>query len=337
MKKVLITALVLILLSSVYIPMLATSTPAPLVFSAGREVEAPRGREVMVPISVSGNGWHNVRRSPSDIGTLRANGFAAVTLKVWADSDVMSLSRVEAVRPRQLAYDEAINQIIPGEEWQWISLVTSGRPDNWSENGEVARLFFDVKSDAPLGRSNVTIGFTADPEPNGWPAALVENTGPRLLADTAVDISHGNVIVVASSGSGESPPPNGGGSPTPPGGGSPAPPGGGSPTPPGGGSPAPTGGGSPTPPRGGSPTPPGGGSPTPPGGGSPTPPGAGGGNSGYDGFGNVPQTGVPSISGTVIVMWASILMTAALNVCLYFYLKAKRKRENSGIHHEKKY
>ena len=53
-------------------------------------------------------------------------------------------------------------------------------------------------------------------------------------------------------------------------------------------------------------------------------------------FGVVPQTGIPSITGTVITMWMSIIMTATLGVCLYTYIKAKRKQEKYGSDHEDK-
>ena len=51
-------------------------------------------------------------------------------------------------------------------------------------------------------------------------------------------------------------------------------------------------------------------------------------------FGIVPQTGIPSITGTVITMWMSIFMTAVLGVCLYTYIKSRQKRRKFGSEHE---
>ena len=45
-------------------------------------------------------------------------------------------------------------------------------------------------------------------------------------------------------------------------------------------------------------------------------------------FGRVPQTGVPDIMGTVIAMWFSIFITAALSIYLYSHIKSKRKRKD---------
>jgi len=89
-----------------------------------------------------------------------------------------------------------------------------------------------------------------------------------------------------------------------------------------------------TPPPTQTPTP----SPTPTPTPTPTPPGggAGGGNGGYDGggFGEVPKTGIPSITGTVITMWMSIIMTVVLGVCLFTYMKSKQKNRKYGSDHE---
>ena len=53
-------------------------------------------------------------------------------------------------------------------------------------------------------------------------------------------------------------------------------------------------------------------------------------------FGNVPQTGIPSITGTVITMWMSIFMTAVLGVCLVTYIKFNQKNRKFGSDHEDK-
>ena len=47
-------------------------------------------------------------------------------------------------------------------------------------------------------------------------------------------------------------------------------------------------------------------------------------------FGNVPQTGVGDMTGTEIVMWLSIFMTAFLSVKLFMHLRSKRKHVYYG-------
>jgi len=42
-------------------------------------------------------------------------------------------------------------------------------------------------------------------------------------------------------------------------------------------------------------------------------------------FGNVPQTSVIDITGSVVIMWASIFITAFLGVYLYFHIKERRR------------
>jgi len=54
-----------------------------------------------------------------------------------------------------------------------------------------------------------------------------------------------------------------------------------------------------------------------------------------DAFGHVPQTGVADITGTVVAMWLSILLTASLSVCLYLHLRTKRKRTGFGSYNGK--
>ena len=50
-------------------------------------------------------------------------------------------------------------------------------------------------------------------------------------------------------------------------------------------------------------------------------------------FGHVPQTGIADITGTVAVMWISILMTVSLSLYLYIHIKTRRKFTESISHH----
>jgi len=103
------------------------------------------------------------------------------------------------------------------------------------------------------------------------------------------------------------------------------------------GGPGTTPGGPGTTPGGPGTTPGGPGSTTTP---SPTStPGTGPGGPGYGGgFGHVPKTGIPGLTGTVIVMWLSIVLTLSLIIYLVIYLKDKHRRKaynsNSGSHHD---
>jgi len=51
-------------------------------------------------------------------------------------------------------------------------------------------------------------------------------------------------------------------------------------------------------------------------------------------FGRVPQTGV-SITGTLIAMCLSVLITVSLGIYLVNHLKEKRKKRSFGSHHGK--
>ena len=122
-------------------------------------------------------------------------------------------------------------------------------------------------------------------------------------------------------------PPVGGASPSPPPGQSPSPPPGESPPP--GQSPSPPPGQSPSPPPGQSPGP-----PQSPGPGTPGGPGYGPGYGG-GGYGNVPKTGGPDITGTVLAMLFSILMTISLSIYLIAHIKEKRRRRSKESRHGK--
>ena len=70
-----------------------------------------------------------------------------------------------------------------------------------------------------------------------------------------------------------------------------------------------------------------------------TPGGPGYGGPGYGGgFGHVPKTGVPGLTGTVIVMWLSIVLTLSLIIYLIIYIKDKHRRKAIkfyiGTHHD---
>jgi len=52
-------------------------------------------------------------------------------------------------------------------------------------------------------------------------------------------------------------------------------------------------------------------------------------------FGRVPQTGVMDITGAVVIMWVSILLTVSLSAYLLWHIKIKSKRADSESHIKK--
>ena len=300
MKKVITVALLLIFILFSFIPATGTTTGSKPLFIARSNVPAPRGGTVEVPVYVSGNA------SP---------GFAAATLVITFDPDVLTLIRID-----ERVSELPVNRYQPSTERgiQWISLVNESEPKNWTSNGDVIILVFNVANNAPVGTTfPVTLHFSSAPHADGTPAVF-QSTGADILRNVLTP-EWGSVIITETSPT-----------PTPPGGNNPTP------TPPGGNNPTPTppgGGNNPTPtptlnPNAtASPIPSATPSPGPGSGGSGS--GTGGSGSGGNGnnYGNVPQTSTLDITGGAVAMSVSITLTLILSVCLYLHIKTKRRRD----------
>ena len=178
MKRILATALALIfiLAAGAYVTAAASGT---LTFSITSDIPTARGESVTIPINVSNN-----------------PGFVAVGLVLVYDPDVLEIAGVTAPVAAMPLNSQFELTSTPGN--QWISLLNTDLVD-WSGNGTVAYVTFFVKTDAPLGASIVTLGFTSMPE--GSPA----NSDGVVIGSVRVP---GSINVAAVS---TAPPPTNGG------------------------------------------------------------------------------------------------------------------------------
>ncbi|MDR2571966.1 MAG: hypothetical protein LBD23_16940 [Oscillospiraceae bacterium] len=266
---------------------------------------------------------------------IRANnnpGFAAVGFMLTFDDEILEFVNLD--NPRILP--NIHNQPYTGNSPQWISLVNIATPSDW--NGDIlGELVFNVRASAQEGSSShVTLAITTGR--NGTPASMdgtLLSNPPMVPGSVRVGPQIDDPTVSPSPSPDPSPSPSPDPSPSPSPGTSPSPsPGPGDPGGPGG----PGGPGTPGGPGGPGPGGPGT-TPSPDPSPSPSPdvspsPGPGTNGNGNNGnFGDVPKTGVPSITGTIAIMWLSIVITACLSTCLYYYIRTKRK--SAGFSHRR--
>ena len=178
MKKILSVALVVLFIFSVF-PPIQVSANTELAFEVDSRVPAVRStaettRTVDVAIRVSNN-------NPT-------NAFAGVGFDVGFDPDTLNIVDVSShVSELPLTLDFQ-RDIDPGR--QRISLMRSGArglPVDWSGNGLLVTMTFEVLQNAEIGPSTITITFSSDP--NGIPS----NASGRLI--TAAQTQYGSVLV----------------------------------------------------------------------------------------------------------------------------------------------
>ena len=104
-----------------------------LTFTADSNMTATRGETVKIPITVSNN-----------------SGFTAVGLIVTYNSNVLEITGVTAPIAAMPLSSQFALTTTPGT--QWILLVNTNLV-NWSGNGVVANITFNVKSTSPIGLS----------------------------------------------------------------------------------------------------------------------------------------------------------------------------------------
>jgi len=345
-----------------------SANPQPTTFEIGDSVHGIRNRMVDVPISVNGN--------PDP-------GFAAVGFEINFSPQLLLLDKVElrssGTNPPsdtlRLNNSTVIKPKDVQDGTQWISIANVDNLRDWTGDGVLLNLTFEIVAPEDVTRATVDMTFTSDP--NGRPAS--NSTGELVLNAAMVNGGRGSVIISTSSVGppGQRPPGafgvtiNNGGTGSS-----------------GSGwnqpnatvninaGTAPTGQqfshwtasptvtfanannatttftmpsndvtltahwvpiASPSPSPTASPTASPTGSPgaTPTGSPGATPGTGSGSGSGSGGFGNVPQTGVLDITWTAMTMWLSLLLTAVLAVYLYIHLKSKRKSEKPVSDHEK--
>jgi len=188
MKKLLTIVLILIFLSGMILPVTASASDG-LTFSVGT-VTAQRGQTgVVVPVSVTGNS-----------ATL---GFTALGLVANYNANHLTLTRVDSVETRMPLNRDY--QLTTTQGSQWIPLINANTP--FTSDGPLVNLIFDVKADAPLTESGISLTFTPPPR-FGAPASTSSAAVNGVLSG---NFAAGGVNITASSGGGGTPP--GGGTP----------------------------------------------------------------------------------------------------------------------------
>ena len=178
MKRSIAIIVAVVFMFVVMSPLAGFAAESELTFSISGSISATRGGDFTVPINVGSN---------TDLG------FAAVGLVLGYDPEVLDIAGVTGVGASIPIFNLALGAV-PGEQWIWfVNRTPAGVPENWIGNGTVAIVTFIVKSNAPLGASSVTLGFT--PEPNGAPA----DSNGELLAGA---VASGSVEITVDSGGG---------------------------------------------------------------------------------------------------------------------------------------
>jgi len=170
MKKILTAVLTIALLVAVASPLMASAASGP-AFVVSSNVQAERGGTVTVPIVVSNN-----------------PGFTAAGMMVVFDPLSLVLTQVTAPVAAMPLNAQFALSTVPGV--QWINIVSSGLED-WSGSGTVINMTFNVRPDAAIGTSTISLMFTDVPD--GTPANA---NGDRLGATAAsgsVSISAGGL------------------------------------------------------------------------------------------------------------------------------------------------
>jgi hypothetical protein len=138
------------------------------MFAAGSVSSVKRGERVTIPISVSGN-----------------PGFATVGLVLSYDRNVLEIIQVDGLVAGMPLSSEFRLTSSPGT--QWIRLLNMN-DSNWSGNGDLVNVTFNVKANAAIGQSAVQLGFTSTPD--GTPVNVSQN------ALTSAGTASGYVTVI---------------------------------------------------------------------------------------------------------------------------------------------
>ena len=169
MRKTLAAIIAVAALLAAWIPIQANaSTGGDLTFAVGSYVEAARGGTVTVPITVSNN-----------------PGFSAVGLVITYDSNVLVITGVSALVSAMPLNSQFALTTNPGT--QWIRFANTNNTD-WSGNGVIANITFNVNQNATDGPSFIGLSFIGAPD--GTPSS----TGGSAISDVvmfsgSVDIS----------------------------------------------------------------------------------------------------------------------------------------------------
>ena len=138
-------------------------------FYVSSNLEVEQGGTITVPVSVSDN-----------------PGFAATTLMLQYDPYVLQIVNVNHVAEAMPLSPQFALSRTPGE--QWMPFLNPNLVD-WSQEGVIANVTFQVNPNAPVGLTSMSLGFTAVPD--GTPA----NSGGQVLHGAAT--VPGNVLISA--------------------------------------------------------------------------------------------------------------------------------------------
>ena len=184
MKKILATLLITVLVVALMAPMQISANPGPTRFSIGNNVNAVRGRQVTVPVSVTGN----------------ADGFAAVGFEINFNPAHLQLANarlrsdgVNAPSPTlRISRETEIKPVSDGT--QWISILDANSLEDWAGEGVLLNLIFDVTAPVDIDRTSVNLNFTSSP--NGRPVSA--ETGQLVPNVGLTDGGLGSVIIATS-------------------------------------------------------------------------------------------------------------------------------------------
>jgi len=170
MKRICVIATLLVFLSATFAPMQVYASD--IEFSiGGANVPIARGTTVTFPIVVRGN-----------------PGFTFVGLVVNYNPNVFQVTGVTAPVAAMPLNQQFQLSTTPGT--QWVSLISANLSD-WTGNGTVAYITFNVRADAPLGPSALTLGFTSSPDGtpvNAVGEVLGEVTGTATTSGGSVSV-----------------------------------------------------------------------------------------------------------------------------------------------------
>ncbi|MCL2819250.1 MAG: hypothetical protein FWD38_00240 [Oscillospiraceae bacterium] len=170
MKKIIVILLVLVFILSPLIPGKVSANPGATRFEIGSNIVATRDRQLVVPVSVTGN----------------PDGFAAVGLEFVFNPAHLQLKtarlRTDGVAPPsptlRISAETDIKDVSDGT--QWISIVDTRNLADWSGEGVLMNLTFDVVAPSSVESTTINMDFTSSP--NGRPVnaetgLLVPNVG----------------------------------------------------------------------------------------------------------------------------------------------------------------
>jgi len=188
MKKLITVALLLIFMLCNFIPVAimpefhVSANQPERQFSVSRSVPARPGMEnVRVDIRVDGN--------------RDTIGFAAVVMQINFEEEYLELTGVDdPERSRGLELHRFnLEDSKQGPGVYWIMLYNLTDPTDWTRDGVIARLYFDIKPGAPTtGAIPITLQFTASPD--GRPA----NYRTASIVDATEN--HGSIMMTPLDG-----------------------------------------------------------------------------------------------------------------------------------------